>query len=243
MLSNGSPLCLLEILSHGFQAARPFLQNEHIVFFFSLVFNRKKKINASSQIAADTQPNSTNSPHCNRPGGHSCQMEVAAPKGRAGLVLPGVLTVVNRPVPSHLPKFISRPRLHCGSDGPNLPHLSESLLLLERHCSCRDQCGSVGCLFVSYQSASGTTLCVRVCARARMCVFVLLCSSVMLRFCFFSLWVRVNLPVYPGLKVTHSHFGTPRASTVQLCSQTDPRTSSKKYQHNLFVSCSVCGCV
>lgn len=168
-------------------------------------------------------------------------MEVAAPKGRAGPVLPGVLTVVNRPVPSHLPRFISRPRLHRGSDRSNLPHLSESLPLLERHCSCRDQCGSVGCLFVSYQSASGTILCV--CVHARMCVFVLLCSSVMLRFCFFSPWVRVNLPVYPGLKVTHSHFGTPRASTVQLRSQTDLRTSSKIYQHNLFVCCSVCGCV
>lgn len=166
MLSDGSPLCPPEILSHGFQAARPFLQNEHIVlfcFFFYLFSIEKKK------IASDTRLNSTNSPHCNRTGrslmpNGGCRSKRT---GRSGFC-PGALTVVNRPVPSNLPKFISRPRLRRGSDRSGPPHLSESLPLLERHCSCRDQCGSVGCLFVSYQSASGTILCVRV--HARMCV-------------------------------------------------------------------------
>lgn len=180
-------LCVrLKYLVMVFRQRDPFYKMNTLVFFH--LFSIEKKINASSQIAADTKLNSTNSPHCNRPVGHSCQMEVAAPKGWAGLVLPGVLTVVNRPVPSHLPKFISRPRLHHGSDRSNLPHLSESLLLLERDCSCRDQCGSVGCLFVSYQSASGTILCVCVRARTHVCV----CAALFIRYAAFLFFQPVS---------------------------------------------------
>lgn len=167
-------------------------------------------------------------------------MEVAAPKGRAGLILPGVLTVVNRPVPSHPPNSFRGQGYTVALTDP------ACLICLSRRCSLKGIAAVeinvapwAACLFLTKVPLGQFCVCACTCA----CVFVLLCSSVMPHFCFFSLWVRVNLPVYPGLKVTHSHFGTPRASTVQLRSQTDLRTSSKKYWHNLFVCCSVCGCV
>lgn len=217
MLSDGSPLCPPEILSHGFQAARPFLQNEHIVLFcfFLLVFNwKKKRLPQTHSWTAQTALIVT------EPVGHSCQMEVAAPKGRAGL---GFAQGCSRSWTDLCPP--TSPNSFQGQGYAVALTDPARLICLSR---CRSLKGIAAveinvapwaaCLFLTRVPLG--QFCVCACTHA--CVwFVLL-------FCFFSLWVRVNPPVYPGLKVTHSHFGTPRASAVQLRSQTDLRTSSKK---------------